>query len=95
MSVFQRRKSILTFIQEKGKRAIRQIGESTGISKSAAGRQMVSQKKRLQYSESLLWETPEGFKFLDTVHSSLPSCGHFQDNFFLGRPMSFSEVGLI
>ena len=64
MSVFQRRKSILTFIQEKGKRAIRQIGESTGISKSAAGRQMVSQKKRLQYSESLLWETPEGFKFL-------------------------------
>ena len=61
MSVFQRRKSILTFIQEKGKRAIRQIGESTGISKSAAGRQMVSQKKRLQYSESLkllnLWFT--------------------------------------
>ena len=31
----------------------------------------------------------------DTVHSSLPSCGHFQDNFFLGRPMSFSEVGLV
>ena len=64
MSVFQRRKSILTNIQEKGKRAIRRIGENIGISKSAAGRQMVSQKERLQYPESPLWETPEGFNFI-------------------------------
>ena len=64
MSVFQRRKSILTNIQEKGKRAIRRIGENIGISKSAAGRQMVSQKERLQYPESPLWETAEGFNFI-------------------------------
>ena len=33
--------------------------------------------------------------YYDTVHLALPLCCHFQDNFFLGRPLSFSEVGLV
>ena len=64
MSLFQRMMSILTFIQDKGKRTVRQIAEGTGISQSAVGRQMISQKKRLQSPESTLWESPEGFRFL-------------------------------
>ena len=60
ISIRERCQKVWQCLCEKTQQSVRTIATRTGQSKSSVSRHQIAIKKRQQYPESYLWETPEG-----------------------------------
>lgn len=67
MNLRTRVQQIISSVWEDGKRSIRSISVATGIPKSSVHRLSQAIKRRNQYPESSLWETPSGYHWLQRL----------------------------
>lgn len=67
MSYWHKIHRIASKAREIGSESVRELAEATGFSKSSVHRHLKAQRRRNQYPESPLWETPEGQAWLSRL----------------------------